>query len=103
MPILVSSDPALVLAQSSLDAVLQRQSTTLVQAAARYSLRTGRPPPPNFDRWFEFAREKQCLIDEYDQIQRDFEPFYELAVHQPDYFQAMIEKGQAQVPELLFP
>ncbi|KAJ7254365.1 glycosyl transferase family 90-domain-containing protein [Mycena haematopus] len=91
------STKALTFAQSSLDAVLERQSTTLDEAVARYTLKAGRPPPPNFDRWFEFARENKCLIDDYDQIQRDFEPFYQLAVDHPTYFQAMIEKGQAMI------
>ncbi|KAJ7043983.1 glycosyl transferase family 90-domain-containing protein [Mycena alexandri] len=98
----VPTDPAVVLAQSSLDGVLKRQSTTLAQAVARYSLKAGRPPPPNFDGWFEFARKKQCLIDDYDQIQRDFEPFYQLAADQPGYFQAMIDKGQAQILQEAF-
>lgn len=92
-----TSAKALALAQSSLDAVLDRQSTTLDEAVARYSLKAARPPPPNFDRWFVFAQENKCLIDDYDQIQRDFEPFYQLAIDHPAYFQTMIEKGQAMV------
>jgi hypothetical protein len=77
--------------------VLDRQSTTLDEAVARYSLKAARPPPPNFDRWFVFAQENKCLIDDYDQIQRNFEPFYQLAIDHPAYFQTMIEKGQAMV------
>ncbi|KAF7365301.1 CAP10 domain-containing protein [Mycena venus] len=91
------SAKALALAQSSLDAILERQSTTLDDAVARYSLKAGRQPPPNFDRWFAFARENKCLIDDYDQIQRDFEPFYQLAIDRPTHFQALIEKGQAMI------
>ncbi|KAJ7175749.1 glycosyl transferase family 90-domain-containing protein [Mycena filopes] len=96
------TSPALASAQLSLNAVLERQSTTLAQAVARYSLKAGRPPPPKFDQWFSFAREKNCLIDDYDQIQRDFEPFYQLAKDKPSYFQAMIEKGQAQILQEAF-
>ncbi|KAK7048283.1 CAP10 domain-containing protein [Favolaschia claudopus] len=84
-------------AQLSLDALLAKQSTTLEEATARYYLKAGRPPPQNFDRWFEFARENECLIDEYDQIHRDFEPFYQLAVDHPTRFQAMIDKGRAMI------
>ncbi|KAJ7254347.1 glycosyl transferase family 90-domain-containing protein [Mycena haematopus] len=89
-----STDPV-ASAHSDVDAVFARQSQTLSQAAARYSLKTGRPPPPNFDKWFEFATEKKCLIDEYNQIQRDFEPFYQLAEENPAYFADMIDRGRA--------
>ncbi|KAF8208823.1 hypothetical protein K438DRAFT_1812950 [Mycena galopus ATCC 62051] len=88
---------AMAMAQSNVDAIRQRQSTTLDEAVARYTLKAGRPPPPNFDRWFQFARENQCLIDDYDQIHRDFAPFYQLAVDNPTYFQSMIEKGHAMI------
>ncbi|KAJ7459744.1 hypothetical protein FB451DRAFT_558133 [Mycena latifolia] len=95
----LSSSPSIpvALAQLSLNALLARQSRTLDQAVARYSLKAGRPPPPNFDRWFEFAREHECLIDDYDQIQRDFEPFYQLARDNPGHFQRMIDRGREQM------
>ncbi|KAJ7758516.1 glycosyl transferase family 90-domain-containing protein [Mycena maculata] len=96
-----SPDPAtaaaVALAQYSLDALLARQSQTLAQAMARYSLKARRPPPPHFDRWFKFARENKCLIDDYDQIQRDFEPFYQLALDQPAYFRNMVDKGRSML------
>ncbi|KAJ7147536.1 glycosyl transferase family 90-domain-containing protein [Mycena crocata] len=90
-------DPATAFAQLSVDAALARQSRTLAQATARYSLKAGRPPPPNFDKWFGFAQKNRCLIDDYDQIQRDFEPFYQLATKQPMYFQQMIQKAQSMI------
>jgi hypothetical protein len=77
----------------------------LAQAAARYSLKNDRPPPPNFDKWFKFAQDKKCLIDDYDQIQRDFEPFYQLAEENPAHFADMIDRGRAMVcspPSLIF-
>ncbi|KAK7051881.1 CAP10 domain-containing protein [Favolaschia claudopus] len=80
-------------AQAAVDALYARQSTTLEQASARYSLRTDRPPPPNYDRWFDFAREKSCLIDEYDRVHRDFKPFYQLARRDPRIFQDMIDRA----------
>ncbi|KAJ7758522.1 glycosyl transferase family 90-domain-containing protein [Mycena maculata] len=86
-------------ARLSLEALFARQSQTLAQAAARYSLKTDRPPPPNFDKWFAFARDKKCLIDDYDQIQRDFEPFYQLAEDNPAHFQNMIDRGRALMLE----
>ncbi|KAJ6619521.1 glycosyl transferase family 90-domain-containing protein [Mycena sp. CBHHK59/15] len=90
----LATDPVAA-ARFSLDALFARQSQTLAQAAARYSLKADRPPPPNFDKWFAFAREKKCLIDDYDQIQRDFEPFYQLAIDDPTHFNNMIDRGRA--------
>ncbi|KAJ7751902.1 glycosyl transferase family 90-domain-containing protein [Mycena maculata] len=92
------NDPS-VLARLAVDALYARQSTTLAQASARYSLRTKRPPPPNYDLWFRFARDRKCLIDEYDQIQRDFKPFYQLAETHPAYFQEMIDLAARQKVE----
>ncbi|KAJ7573683.1 glycosyl transferase family 90-domain-containing protein [Mycena floridula] len=83
-------------AQWSLDALLRRQPTTLAGASARYTLKTGRPPPRNYDQWFNFARDRSCLIDEYDQIHRDFEPFYQLAEKDPKFFKRMIEAATKQ-------
>ncbi|KAJ7676674.1 glycosyl transferase family 90-domain-containing protein [Mycena polygramma] len=84
-------------AHAEIDALYARQSSTLSRAAARYSLRNNRPPPPNYDTWFRFARDRQCLIDEYQQISRDFEPFYQLAREQPGYFKQMIKKDGSGV------
>ncbi|KAJ7935547.1 glycosyl transferase family 90-domain-containing protein [Mycena leptocephala] len=66
----LATDPVAA-ARLSLDVLFARQSQTLAQAAARYSLKTDRAPPANFDKWFAFAKKKKCLIDDYDQIQRD--------------------------------
>ncbi|KAJ7596038.1 glycosyl transferase family 90-domain-containing protein [Mycena floridula] len=86
-------------ARWTLDNLRQRQSTTLFQASARYRLKTNRPPPPNFDKWFNFARERSCLIDDYDQIHRDVKPLYQLAEKDPEFFKMMLEKGMKQVRE----
>ncbi|KAF8175911.1 glycosyl transferase family 90-domain-containing protein [Mycena galopus ATCC 62051] len=82
-------------AKMSIDALYARQSPSLKHATARYTLRNGRPPPQNFDKWFNFARENKCLIDEYDQIQRDLEPFHQLARENPGHFQKMVDLGRA--------
>ncbi|KAJ7292655.1 glycosyl transferase family 90-domain-containing protein [Mycena rebaudengoi] len=50
-------------------------------------------PPPNFDEWFEFAKDNECLIDEYDQILKDFEPFHWLADEDPTHFKKMVDLG----------
>ncbi|KAJ6498225.1 glycosyl transferase family 90-domain-containing protein [Mycena vulgaris] len=84
-------------ARDAIDELYARQSTTLEQATARYALRTGRAPPLHYARWFQFAREKKCLLDEYDQIHRDFKVFYQLTDSDPSYFQAMIDRAAREV------
>jgi hypothetical protein len=53
-------------------------STTLKLAVKEYGERHhGRDPPRNFDKWFEFARQrKSVVIDRFDQIERDILPFW---------------------------
>ncbi|KAI0422565.1 hypothetical protein F5X98DRAFT_99156 [Xylaria grammica] len=55
-------------------------STTLKLAAKEYEERHhGRKPPRNFDKWFEFARErKSVVIDRFDQMEKDLLPFWGL-------------------------
>jgi hypothetical protein len=89
--------PHVTAARLEIDALFARQSRTLAQATARYALKSSRAPPPNFDHWFRFARENKCLVDEYDQIHRDFAPFYQLAKEDPAFFQKMIDRGSAKV------
>ncbi|KAF7345843.1 CAP10 domain-containing protein [Mycena venus] len=81
------------LARIHVDELFARQSKTLKQATARYSLKNNRPPPPGYDKFFEFARQNGCLIDEYDKVHRDFEPFYEIAEHHPTFFLDMLDKA----------
>ncbi|KAJ7582876.1 glycosyl transferase family 90-domain-containing protein [Mycena floridula] len=96
-PVDISNLPPSVYARLTIDALYARQSTSLKQASARYTLKTNRPPPPNFDKWFTFARHGSCLIDDYDQIHRDFAPFYQLADTNPTFFKKMIDLGSAKV------
>ncbi|KAJ7062767.1 glycosyl transferase family 90-domain-containing protein [Mycena amicta] len=63
----------------AIDDLFERQSETLEQATARYRLKNDRSPPNGYDAWFRFARERRCLVDDYDQVYRDFAPFYQLA------------------------
>ncbi|KAJ7215985.1 glycosyl transferase family 90-domain-containing protein [Mycena pura] len=85
--------PPLTLAPQELktpvDELFTRQSSTLDQAAARYSLRNGRLPPKGYDRWFRYATAQGCLIDEYEQIYTDFQPFHQLASTDKGYFRRM--------------
>ncbi|KAK3391660.1 hypothetical protein B0T20DRAFT_85046 [Sordaria brevicollis] len=59
---------------------LAKRTYTLADAAAAYRERRGRHPPPGFDKWFEFAKEKDAIIveDFWDQIYHDLEPFWAL-------------------------
>ncbi|KAI1638924.1 hypothetical protein F4809DRAFT_196708 [Biscogniauxia mediterranea] len=53
-------------------------STTLKLAVAEYKERHhGRDPPPNFDKWFEFAQQRKSpIIDKFDRIEKDILPFW---------------------------
>jgi hypothetical protein len=90
-------DPAPRLARLAVDSLYARQSTSLAQASARYSLRNKRPPPPNYDRWYQYTQDQKCLVDDYEQIHRDFKPFYQLAEVDPLYFQKMIDRASSEV------
>ena len=58
-------------------AIVTKQSTTLQQAVQEYRRRYQLPPPPNFDKWYEFAKARDViLIDEYDTIYHSLLPFW---------------------------
>ncbi|GME53800.1 Lipopolysaccharide-modifying protein [Neofusicoccum parvum] len=67
-------------AENTFEQVLSRQSQNLGDAVAEYRRRYGIPPPPNFDRWFEFAKRKgvQLIDDGYDSIYHSLLPFWAL-------------------------
>lgn len=53
------------------------KSPTLRGAVNEYSRRYGRPPPPGFDIWYQFASDRRSMvINEYDQIMEDLKPFW---------------------------
>lgn len=53
-------------------------STTLKLAVSEYKERQhGRDPPANFDKWFDFALQRQsAIMDKFDQIGNDIFPFW---------------------------
>lgn len=59
-------------------------STTLKLAVIEYKDRhNGRDPPPNFDKWFQYARKhKSVIIDKFDQIEKDLRPFWGMTPQQ---------------------
>nr|POE56180.1 beta-1,2-xylosyltransferase 1 [Quercus suber] len=65
-------------AEVEFDARLSKQTTTLHGAADAYRQRRGRPPPPEFDVWFEFAQNHSAVVveDFFDQIYTDLDPFW---------------------------
>ncbi|KAA1138934.1 hypothetical protein PGTUg99_030169 [Puccinia graminis f. sp. tritici] len=65
-------------AKTEWDQMLQRQSKTLAMAVQEYQRRNNqRLPPKGFERWWQFAVDNQVgLVDEYDQISKDLEPFW---------------------------
>ena len=73
-PIITLMDKASVKFQ---DYTTAASSYTLRAAVNEYNHRYGRPPPPGFDIWFQFATEKGSqVIHEYDQIVEDLRPFW---------------------------
>nr|KAJ3417725.1 F-actin-capping protein subunit beta [Polyrhizophydium stewartii] len=68
--------PAVV--RHAADSHIPPQSRTLKEARAKYVLKNRRQPPARFDAWYRRAVEKQCFIDEYDQISRDLAAFHQL-------------------------
>lgn len=66
-------------AKTEFDDVKARQSKTLEEAVVEYRKRYGIPPPPRFDRWYYFAKNRSVeLIDEYDTIHEALTPFWAL-------------------------
>ncbi|KAI5864761.1 glycosyltransferase family 90 protein [Durotheca rogersii] len=59
-------------------------STTLRLAVAVYKENhQGRDPPPHFDKWFEFAQQRESvIIDAFNQIDKDIQPFWGLSQRQ---------------------
>lgn len=66
-------------AKRDFDGLRARQSQTLPEAVKEYRRRYGLHPPPNFDRWYEFAKSRNVqLIDDYDNIHHALLPFWGL-------------------------
>ncbi|OBZ76168.1 Beta-1,2-xylosyltransferase 1 [Grifola frondosa] len=59
--------------------LLSRQSQTLQDAVREYQRRYERDPPRGFDDWWRFVKDNHVLmIDEYDSINEDMAPFWEM-------------------------
>ena len=65
--------------QKEFNAALDSQSSTLAAAAQEYRARYGLPPPPHFDQWFEYAKDRDVkIIDNYDIVMDSIRPFWSL-------------------------
>ncbi|CAE6440521.1 unnamed protein product [Rhizoctonia solani] len=61
-------------AEKDWSAKLEKQSRHLADAVDEYERRYNRPPPPNFDKWWDYAMAHNVqLLDEYDTIFHDLE------------------------------
>ncbi|KAG7137440.1 Beta-1 like protein [Verticillium longisporum] len=66
-------------AEREIEKLKARQSKTLQQAVDEYKRRNNLPPPPHFDKWFEFAKANGVqLVDEFDMINEMITPFWGL-------------------------
>ncbi|MCJ1418672.1 hypothetical protein MMC32_005021 [Xylographa parallela] len=53
------------------------RSMTFKETVSKYRRRYGRHPPPRFQEWYKFARERHVYnIDDFDQIMDDLRPFW---------------------------
>ena len=79
-PAVTSSHPIYQListAESEFQALLDQQSKSLKDAVTEYRRRYKLPPPPHFDKWYEFAKSRNVqMIDEYDIIYHSLLPFW---------------------------
>ncbi|KAF9237133.1 hypothetical protein BU15DRAFT_76241 [Melanogaster broomeanus] len=67
-------------AEKKFRTLLEKQSKTLPDAVAEYKRRYGRNPPRGFDEWWQFAKDNDVkLVDEFDAIVEDLEPFWALS------------------------
>lgn len=66
-------------AEREFSTIKDRQSKTLEEAVKEYRRRYGMPPPPHFDKWFEFAKNNNVqMVDEFDTIYDLITPFWGL-------------------------
>ena len=53
------------------------RSKTFKETVKKYRRRYGRHPPPRFQEWYKFARDKNAYnIDDFDQVMDDLRPFW---------------------------
>ena len=65
-------------AEKGFSNLLTKETKDFSSTAARYRKLRGRHPPPGFDAWWKFARERDAVLVEefFDQIYHDLNPFW---------------------------
>jgi hypothetical protein len=74
----------IVKASSRYRELLGQESEDVEEAASKYRKRRHRHPPPGFDVWFSYAKEKKAVVveDFYDRIYNDLNPFWALSAQE---------------------
>jgi hypothetical protein len=55
----------------------ESRSTTFKETVAKYRRKYGRHPPPGFQNWYKFARDRNVHnIDDFEQVMDDLRPFW---------------------------
>lgn len=61
----------------------ESQSNSLSEAVIEYRRRYNMNPPPGFDKWYEYAKNRNSvIIDDYDTIYHSLKPFWGLPPHE---------------------
>ncbi|KAB8596106.1 hypothetical protein FH972_025815 [Carpinus fangiana] len=73
-------DHLIKVASVEFERLKSRETTTVTTAAQSYREKRGRHPPPDFDKWMEYAVAHDSLVVEsfFDQIYHDIEPFWSM-------------------------
>jgi hypothetical protein len=80
-----------VRAKAQFEALLERQSKTPPQAEEEYRRRYGRPPPPGFRQWVQFAiAARSPIIDDYDIIDEALASYYKM---KPQHFLDLMDRA----------
>ena len=58
------------------------RSMSFKETVSKYRNKYGRHPPPGFEKWYRFARERNVYnIDDFEQIMNDLRPFWAVEPH----------------------
>lgn len=89
-------------ARADFSAIIQRQSKSLPEAIQVYKRRYHRPPPLGFEKWYQMAQEANTtLIDEFDSLMQDLEPFWGMSAQELHSRTAMVSTSDAGIKRLM--
>ncbi|KAL8758065.1 MAG: hypothetical protein Q9199_001745 [Rusavskia elegans] len=87
--------------RAEFSAMVERQSKSLAEAIQEYQRRYHRAPPPGFDLWYQKAQEANTtLIDEYDLLMQDLEPFWGMSAQELHSKTAMVSTNDVWIGRL---